>query len=84
MKTAEEILEPKLFNWYKVQAVTKSEAIKAMEEYANQFRGENKEKWVGGSITCDFCGHQWVAVREDKCVRLECPNCRNMTFVFYR
>ena len=29
-------------------------------------------------VKCDLCGHEWVAVRPEGVLRLECPNCGNI------
>lgn len=29
-------------------------------------------------VKCDLCGHEWIAVRPEGLVKLECPNCNNL------
>ena len=34
-------------------------------------------------VVCDFCGHDWVAVRPTGTPTLECPRCSEMTLVTF-
>lgn len=36
--------------------------------------------WCGSRVKCDLCNHEWVAVYKCDCEKLECPNCRNISF----
>ena len=31
-------------------------------------------------VKCDLCNHEWVAVRPEGLIKLECPNCGNMVY----
>ena len=39
---------------------------------------EYEGKWEASSVKCDLCSHEWVAVRPEDLIKLECPNCGNM------
>jgi len=41
---------------------------------------EEETGWLGESVVCDLCGHEWVAVYHEDCDKLECPNCENMVY----
>lgn len=31
--------------------------------------------WIANHVYCNLCGHDWAAVYDDECTRLECPAC---------
>ena len=41
---------------------------------------EKEKDWIGNKIICDICDYIWIAVYHKDCDRLECPNCKNMTY----
>lgn len=53
--------------------------IKFCETCRTDFKQEQGEGWVPAKVECNLCGNQWVVVYHSTTVKLECPNCENMT-----
>lgn len=34
------------------------------------------------TVKCDLCSKEWVAVRPEGLIKLECPNCGNMVHFY--
>ena len=55
------------------------EVRKSNIPFINLFvHSEEKTQWETSLVKCDLCNYQWVAVRPEGLVKLECPNCNNM------
>lgn len=39
-----------------------------------------EDEYETSLVRCDLCSHTWVAVRQVGLIKLECPNCGNMTY----
>lgn len=70
-----------LCQWLKeTKGITKidlMELIGYLPEY-EKYLEDNEEGWAGEYVSCDLCGHKWVAVYPAELDRLECSNCNNM------
>lgn len=58
------------------EEITFSRMVEMLNEKASESTPEGG--WAGGSVKCDLCGKEWVAVRLADAPQLECPNCENM------
>ena len=54
-------------------ATTEEEKVAMRIEFANSF------SWTQGYVTCNACGHRWMAVRPVAATALECPCCHRMS-----
>jgi transposase len=55
------------------EEISFSRMVELLNEKANEPEG-----FAAGSVACDLCSYQWVAVRPAELTTLECPNCGNM------
>lgn len=44
----------------------------------NRLCPDCQKGWLSGKIQCDICTHNWIAVYNERCQRLECPHCERM------
>lgn len=49
-----------------------------MVELLNEKAVEAETLWASGFVSCNLCGHEWVAVRRAESNVLECPKCNNL------
>lgn len=53
---------------------------KTMKQIFDIFLEETKYNPHESSLVkCDLCNHKWVAVRPEGLLKLECPNCNNIS-----
>ena len=39
-----------------------------------------KEMYEVSLVKCDLCSYTWVAVRPEGLIKLQCPNCNNISY----
>lgn len=74
------------YNWIFLDKPNTEQILDRLEIDLNYVRGEQivldaeniiKEKTEVSLVKCDTCQYQWVAVRPEGLLKLECPKCGN-------
>lgn len=55
--------------------------IKLANEFPEDFRTLDGKSWVKSEVKCDVCNNIWNALHIDGAKMLQCPNCKQMSYV---